>query len=191
MKENTENNLKVSEIKDLNNPYDFEIMEDADRGLISQIFMFHVFIRPYIIDLVEKQYPIHIKYIYKHVAQILFMPRITVNIKSDIDYIVKKKCSHIGEFIFPYKNAPIRAYANNSRRIDYISHLEIAEAMFKILKVSDCINQDELFKLTRSAYNLKTFTDKVSQNFNMALKSLLKHGKIYIEQDKICSNVQY
>lgn len=170
------------------NPYGFEVEKDLSFDMLHPIYGVRVPIENYITKVVEQRFPIHIDLLCKELAPILGNEKATAKVRREVSYGLYKLGNNIvckEDFLYPIKYDKITPRYNNTRKIDYVSREELAEAMMSVLDKCIGATKETLCVETARAYNFKRMTQNISEALNRAYDLLLKTKRISILEGKL------
>ena len=167
------------------NPYDFadEIKLKSDRNLRNCYTN-----KNRVKRIIELMYPIHYDELCREIAPYMGREKATKVVKDEVDYCIMQLYDEVyscNQFYFPKAHGEIVVRLNNSRRIEHVSPLELAEAMYKVLQKSIGIEKDALCTETARAYNYNRMTSKISAAMEEAFAILLRTQRIVVSNGKV------
>ena len=165
----------------IDNPYGFEKMQAAS-------FRSYWDLTDCIVELVNKEYPIHYDLICQRLAPKLGNKKATIKIRSEVDYALsrlKGKVIRQENFFFPfgYQSIPVR-WPNN-REIQHIHTKELAMAMFRILQNCIGTNREALSAETTRVYGFKRAGQNIAHAMADAIEHLFKSGWVEEQEGKL------
>jgi len=170
------------------NPYQFEKYEETNFENLSRNVYGNLELTNCIIEIVKNEYPLHYELLCQKVASICGNQKATIKIGREVDSALKKLGDNIyrkGDFLFPEKHSEIIVRMPNTRKINYISTEEIAEAMAKILFHRVGVTKEGLCTITTRVYGFSRMGENITTAMNNSFELLLKQGRVKIVDDKI------
>ena len=154
------------------NPYGFDEYQELDFSALPHNENGYLELTDCIMEVVEKEYPVHFELMCQRLAHLLGNEKATVKIRREVEYGLYRlgdKVKRKGDFIYPSdcKNIPIRL--PNTRKIQYISEDELAEAMYRILQTCIGTTRDALSAETARVYGF----NRTGQNIFFALSNAI------------------
>lgn len=177
---------KELSIEEMNNPYGFK--DEQHLSFIGSTLGSKrcPSLQFCIIEIVSASYPIHYELLCQQIAPLLGNAKATVKVKREVDEQLARLGNKIvrkGDFLFPAKYKMISPRVN-SRKINYISTEELAEAMYVVLSKSVGLTKDLLCAETARAYNFHRMTQNITSAVNSAFDLLISQDRIKLVEDK-------
>ncbi len=183
-----ENFVSLKTIEDIENPYGFEEEQQVSFAHLSYNSSGYLSKADYILEIVNKLYPVHYDLICQYIAPLLGNTKATVKVKREVDYQLQqlgKKLIRKGDFFFLAGYTKISPRVNNSRKIKHISTEELAEAMYRVLSKSVGLTKELLCVETARAYNFTRMSHNITSAINEAFELLVKQERIKIIEGKV------
>lgn len=178
---------KAVSIENIENPYGFEEEQQVSFSHLSRNSSGYLSGADCIMEIVNKLYPVHYDLICQQLAPLLGNTKATVKVKREVNHQLQqlgKKLIRKGDFFFPAGYTKISTRVN-SRKINYISTEELAEAMYRVLSKSVGLTKELLCTETARAYNFHRMTQNINSTINEAFELLLKQERIEIIEGKV------
>lgn len=142
----------------------------------------------FIVEVVNKKFPIHYDLLCKEVAPIFGNEKATIKVKREVDFQLKKLKSKIerkGDFIFKANYEKVYPRCFNNRKIDHVSKEELSEAMMYVIEKSVGATKERICVETARAYNYNRITNNIDLALNDAFTMLLNEKRIMILEGKV------
>ena len=160
------------------NPYGFQ--RQIDTFMPSKANRFYS-IEGCIKAAVDSEYPLHYELLCKRVAPLFGNEKATVKVRREVDDALHsmRDVMRKGDFLYPSGFTKIipRAFGN-TRPIDYISSLELGEAMIIIIANSYGITKENLLQATAREYGFARSGEKIQIALQDAYDDLLNSGRV-------------
>lgn len=178
---------KAVSIEDIENPYGFEKEQKVSFEHLSRNSNGYLSGEDCIMEIVNRLYPVHYDLICQHMAPLFGNTKATVKVKREVDYQLQQlgtKLIRKDDFFFPAGYTEVFPRIN-SRKINYISTEELAEAMYRVLDKSVGLTKELLCAETARAYNFQRMTQNINLAIDEAFTLLLKQERIEIIDGKV------
>lgn len=173
------------------NPYGFPEEEELSFLGAKQIYNSNLEIKDYILEIVDKKFPIHYDLLCKEITLILGNAKTTVKLKREVDSELNKLSNKIvknRDFLFIANYDKIYPRSGNSRKIDHVSKEELSEAMLFVLKKCIGATKETLCLETARAYNYNRMTQNISWAMEDAFEFLIQENHIVLVEGKVLIN---
>lgn len=185
--------LLVIDTKDeSDNPYGFIKYEPADFSNLPRKNGF-LDVCDCIMAIIENDFPIHYELLCQKLAPLYGNQKATVTIRREVDYGLTKlkgKIKKKGDFLYPKNDFPIVIKTPNTRKIEYISTEELAQAMLIIANKCIGSTKDFLIVETARAYGFNRTGEKIRTAMTKALSQLINDGRASEIEGKIIVNAE-
>ncbi len=173
-----EKEIDTTSVGDL---YGFEKRQEADFSALPRNKNGYLELTDCIVEVVNKEYPIHYELMCQRLAHLLGNEKATVKVRNEVDYALSKLGNKIiqkDEFFFPtdYKIIPVRL--PNVRKIQHISVDELSVAMYRILQTCVGTNRKALSIETARVYGFNRAGQNILFAMSKAIDCLIDLGKI-------------
>ena len=188
---------KDDEESDENNPFGFEIYQEANICEIERSNNFNKYLPDVIFYVVKKEYPIHFELLCKRVATLFGNQKVTVKVKNGvkdiINYAVSNSIEMKNDFCWlkDKKDVLVRVPSEESdtiRPIQYIAKEELSEAMIKIVDKSFGIEINDLLSITAKVFGFNRVGPKITDSMKIAYDELIDKKRIRNIDEKIIIN---
>ena len=173
--------------EDKDNPYGFKKEPIVHFPRVPRNFVDDAYLADCIMEMTEKQYPIHYDLVCRQIAELTDCKRVTETTKRTVNRllislrgIVIKRAG----FLYPKDYETITPRIND-RSIEHVSVEELAEAEYVVLSKVVGYDKDQLCMETARAYNFRRMTKPVVLAMNKAFNLLLKQNRVEIVDDKV------
>jgi hypothetical protein len=163
------------------NRYGFDEKQSPNFYSLKRDFYGRLSLIDCIVEVVNKEYPIHYELLCQRLAPLFGNEKATVKVRREVDRRLQSMKGIVtikGEFVFPaqYDCIPIRM--PNVRKIQHISVEELAEAMLKILQTYVGTTRKALCIETTRVYGFNKAGQNISVAMSNAVDYLIQQGKI-------------
>lgn len=177
--------IKEDQEEESDNPYLFEIRDDADFNNLPRNAGGYLDLGDCIVEVVNKEYPVHYDLLCKRIAPLFGLEKVSSTVRKEVDYKLPHLKKHVikkGDFLLPNKEVEIKPMHNNTRPIQHISTEELAVAMYHVAKICVGATVDSICSETARAYGFKRKSEKINTSMMEAYEQL-KLGKKVKEID--------
>lgn len=139
-------------------------------------------------EIVSLAYPLALDQLYRELCSDLGASRVTTKIKDKVDMAISG-LSDIFEvidgFVIPKSYDHINVHMASSRKIDYISPLELAEGIILVAKANIPMSKDELIMESVKAFGFNRKTQNILSAFDKAFEYLISTHRIAENNNKV------
>ena len=173
-------NQKGTNINYCGNPYGFAATVTTDLSVLPRNKSGYPEVTDCIMAYVDNEFPIHFELLCQRLAPLYGNEKATIKVKREVDYGISRlhgKIIRKGDFLFPKEWEKITIHIPNSRKVNYISIEELAEAMNTILHSVIGITREGLCMETTRVYGWQRMTQGIGASMNAACDLLIQQGR--------------
>lgn len=172
---------KDSSVTSVGDLYGFEKRQIADFSTLPRNKNGYLKLTDCIMEVVNKEYPIHYELMCQMLAHLLGNEKATVKVRSEVDYALSKLGNQVirkDDFFYPanYQTIPVRL--PNIRKIQHISTDELSVAMYRILETCVGTNRKALSVETARVYGFNRAGQNILFAMSKAIDCLIESGKV-------------
>lgn len=179
---------KTISAEEQRNPYGFGEENAVSFSNLPRNYSGYLSIEDCITEVVDKKFPIHYDLLCKELAPLLGNEKATVKVKREVDYGLNKlgrKIVRKGDFFFPENYDKVSPRQDNTRKIDYVSKEELAEAVLFVLEKCIGATKETLCAETARAYHYNRMTQSISLAMDKAFELLLQENRVEVVEGKV------
>ena len=145
-------------------------------------------------EIIDAQAPVHIQLIYKQIAPLFGLTRISTRVKSGVDAALNKNAhkhgwDRRGEFLWRKGQTEaeprVAGDAEKPRSLDLVAPEELSAAMLVVIGKSYGLEKDGLFRIIAREYGVGRVTAAATACLENALNLLLKEKKVQSVEEKL------
>ena len=166
-----------------------ELIFPKSQGDVSELQLFHA-----IDEIISGQGPVHTQLIYKQIAPMFGLKRVTMRVKGPVDEVLRKNAHTTrwekhGDFWWRYgqKDAVPRVPggAEKPRPLELVAPEELATAMLIIIENSYGLEKEGLFRIVANEYGVGRVTNIATAYLENALALLMRDQKVKMIESKL------
>ncbi|MCR5113997.1 MAG: hypothetical protein K6A63_08685, partial [Acholeplasmatales bacterium] len=141
---------------------------------------------PYLVkELIRVESPIHKDYLYKRIADILDYPKVTDELKAEVDNSMPDRLLKIGDFIFNFRVSDLKLRLESDRDVQYICTEELADGLYNIILKNNGISEAGAFKTIVNMLGQQRVTAQSKNCLLTAKEHLILDHKVEERDEKL------